>query len=351
MKTSLLSFAVGCVTFCLGALPSASAQPGAMNPPLLDCGKQGDAEVICDTRAPEDFEITPDGKYLIVANFGRGEDVALDLFDLATQQFSEIPLADAPQDGWGDPTCRESLGTQVSPHGLSLTQRTGGIWQLYVVNHNVRESMEMYELQQDGDAWKLVWHGCVLASQPYNDVSAQPDGSFIATRPQAIQRQGQDLFAGAPTGNIARWTATEGERVLPRTDYGYPNGVLVSPDGRYVYVSGWTTRDFHKYDLTTQQEVGDVDFNFMPDNLTWTRDGKILAAGIKGVNGNCPANSEYPCLQGFAVAEVDPETLTVSIVYDNEGKALINGTSVAIEAGDYLYVGSFQGTRLVKLPR
>ena len=51
------------------------------------------------------------------------------------------------------------------------------------------------------------------------------------------------------------------------------------------------------------------------------------------------------------MAEVEPGSLAVSEIYDNEGKALINGVSVAIEVGGELYVGSFQGDRLVKLPR
>src|SRR5690606_7674118 len=120
--------------------------------------------------------------------------------------------------GWGDPACTESIGLQTGAHGLSLTQRSSGEWQLYVVNHNVRESMEMFELQADGNAWKLAWRGCVLAQEPYNDVSALPDGSFVATRPQAIQREGQDLFAGQPSGNVARWSASGGEVVLPGTE-------------------------------------------------------------------------------------------------------------------------------------
>jgi DNA-binding beta-propeller fold protein YncE len=327
------------------------AQPGAFNPPLLDCGMQGEAEAICGTRAPEDFELTPDGRFLIVANFGMGDDPALDLFELATQEFSELPLSADKHGAWGAAACTESIGAAVSPHGLSLTRRAGGEWQLYVVNHNVRESMEMYELQPEGAAWKLVWRGCVLAQAPYNDVSALPDGSFVATRPTASLTEGQDIFAGAPTGNVAVWSTAAGEVVLPGSAYGYPNGVVVSADGRYAYVSGWTTRSFHQYDLVNKREVARADFTFMPDNLTWTPAGKILAAGIKGVAGNCPENSADPCLQGMVVAEVDPETLAVSVVYDNAGKALINGTSVAIEANGAIYVGSFQGTRMVKLSR
>jgi hypothetical protein len=333
-------------------LPSiASAQPGAVNPPLLDCGRQGNAEIVCGTRAPEDFEVTPDGRYLVVAKLGEVVDTALDLFKLDTHAFTPLPISSEKKADWGDAACTESIGLQTGAHGLSLTQRTSGEWQLYVVNHNVRESMEMFELQPDGAAWKLVWRGCVLAQEPYNDVTALPDGGFVATRPQALQREGQNLFGGEPSGNVARWSAKDGESVLPGTEYGYPNGVLVSKDGRYAYISGWTTRSFHKYDLDSMREAGRADFSFMPDNLTWTPGGKLLAAGIKGVGGNCPAESNDPCIQGMVVAEVDPESLQVTELQDNAGRGLINGTSVAIQVDDSIYVGSFQGDRLVILPR
>lgn len=331
-------------------VPAASAQPGAVNPPLLDCGTQGNAELVCGIRAPEDFEVTPDGKYLVVAKFGQVVDSALDLFNLETHALSALPMSAEKKAGWGDPACTESIGMRTGAHGLSLTERSSGEWQLYVVNHNVRESMEMFELQPDGDAWKMVWRGCVIAQEPYNDVAALPDGSFVATRPQAIQKEGQDLFAGEPSGNVARWNAASGEEVLPGTEYGYPNGVMVSKDGRYAYISGWTTRSFHRYDLNALRESGRADFSFMPDNLTWTPEGKLIAAGIKGVNGNCPETSDDPCLQGMVVAEVDPESLQVTVLHDNEGRALINGTSVGIQVGASIYVGSFQGDRLVILP-
>jgi sugar lactone lactonase YvrE len=327
------------------------AQPGALNPPLLDCGVQGEAEIFCGTRAPEDFELTPDGKFLVVARFGRGEGPTLELFELGSGRFSPLPLTEGRQAGWGQPGCTESIGAAVSPHGLSLTQRRGGAWQLYVVNHNVRESMELYELQASAASWQLVWRGCVLADEPYNDVAALPDGSFVATRPQAIQREGQNLFAGEPSGNVALWTAAAGERVLPGSEYGYPNGVLVSADGAFAYVSGWTTRSVHKYDLAAGREVARSPLDFMPDNLTWTPRGTLLVAGIKGVDGNCPQDSDFPCIQGFGVAEVDAASLGVTPRYDSAGKALINGVSVAIEAAGAVYVGSFQGDRLVKLPR
>jgi hypothetical protein len=328
---------------------SAEAQPGAVNPPLLDCGRHGEVEVICGTNSPEDLERTPDGRFLIVAEMGRGEDKGLFLFDPAAKTFGEIPLSADKQRGWGEDSCTDSIGKQVQPHGLSLSKRTTGEWQLYVVNHSARESMEIYELLPDGASWKLVWRGCVLASEPFNDVAALPDGSFVATRPQALQKEGQNIFGGEPSGNVAVWTSEGGEQILPGSEYGYPNGVLVSGDGRFAYISGWVTRDLHKYDLKEKKEVAECKLEFMPDNLTWMQDGRILAAGIKGVSGNCPPGSDSPCIQGFMLAKVDPKTLEQTIAYDNSGKALINGVSVALEANGAIYVGSFQGDRIVKL--
>jgi hypothetical protein len=329
----------------------AYAQTGAVNSSLLECGRHDKVEIICGTTAPEDLERTPDGRFLIVSKMGRGEVRGLDLFEPATQSFTAIPLSAGKKPDWGENACTESIDGRIMPHGLSLSKRTSGEWQLYVVNHNTRESMEMYELLPDGTKWKLAWRGCVIASEPYNDVAALPDGSFMATRPQALQKEARNLFEGKPSGNVVVWTIGSGEQVLPGSEYGYPNGILVSKDGGSLYISGWTTRDLHRYDLTTKKEVAKTELTFMPDNLTWTPEGEILAAGIKGVSGNCPSESKYPCIQGFVLAKVDPKTMKSRIVYDSNGKALINGVSVGIEAGNAFYVGSFQGDRLVKLPR
>ena len=334
------------------------AQPGAAQPPLLECGQQLEVEILCGTRSPEDIEITPDGRYLIIANFGQAPegqsqegDSPLDLFEIATKQFTQMPIESRKLPGWGDPACTSSIGDRVTPHGLSLSTRENGERQLYVVNHNVRESMEMYKLVPSGDSWKLVWHGCVLAQEPYNDVAALPDGSFVATRPQAIQKEGQNLFGGEPSGNVARWTASDGESVLPGSEYGYPNGVLVSDDGRYAYISAWTTKGVHKYDLDAGREVDAAELDFMPDNVTWTHDGKVLAGGILGINGNCPQGSSTPCIQGVGVAEIDPQTMQVTKVFDSAGRPLISGASVAFQVGRDIYIGSFQGDRILRVPR
>jgi hypothetical protein len=327
-------------------------QPPA--PPLLACGAQGDAEVLCGTRSPEDLELTPDGKFLLVPQFVNGGGGAgMTLFDIAKKSYSKIPVTSDPRKDWGDPKCPGPIGDALAPHGISLAKRSGGAMELYVVNHGGRQSIEMFELKQAAGNWTLAWHGCVVVMQDYNDVAALPNGGYIATHPTALQAPGRGGggLTSAPSGFVSRWMPGKGEEELSGTRAGYPNGVLVSSDGRYMYFNAWTAKEVHKYDLKANKEVGMVKLDFMPDNITWTDKHQMLAAGVKGTNGECPPGSGSPCIQGFAVAEIDPAKMTTKTVFDSQGKgALIGGVSVALQVGNSMYIGAFQGDRLVKVP-
>ena len=355
-----------------GVLQSQAQAQGRGGPPapaLMSCGVHGDVEILCGTRSPEDLELTPDGKYLIVSQFvnGRGgtagEGAGLMLFDLAKKTFSKLPITADPKKDWGDPACPGPIGAGLAPHGISLLKRNGGAIQLFVVNHGSRESIEMFEFEQTGGASNLVWHGCVPSTQAFNDVAALPDGRFIATHPTALQQPapppGQakapqtpatDIFSGQPSGYVSRWTPGKGEAELPGTRAGYPNGVLVSSDGRFMYFNAWTAKEVHKYDLKQGKETGVVKLGFMPDNITWTSKHTMLAAGVKGARGDCPAGSGTPCIQAFGIAEIDPAKMEAKTVFDSEGKgALISGVSVALQSGSSIYIGAFQGDRIVKI--
>jgi hypothetical protein len=311
---------------------------------------QGDAEILCGTHSPEDLELTPDGKYLIVSQFvnGRGGTGAgLALFDIATKTFSKMPITDDPKKDWGDPACPGPVGDMLIPHGISLLKT-----RLYVVNHGGRQSVEMYELKKTGGNWGLLWHGCVVTKQEFNDLAVTSDGGFIATHPTALMAPGGrgNVLSGEPSGFVVRWMPGKAEEELPGTRQGYPNGVLVSPDGRYMYFNAWTAREVHKYDLKAGKDVGVVKLDFMPDNITWASKGQILAAGVKGARGDCPSGSGMPCIQGFGIAEINPATWQAKTVFDSQGKGnLISGVSVALQVGNAIYIGAFQGDRLVKI--
>lgn len=368
MRTSANPFLLSAAALlALAGFAGSQQAPPPAQPPLMGCGTNGaGVEILCGTRSPEDLEPTPDGKFLIVSQFvnGRGGTggAGLVLFDLAKKAFSKMAVHDEPSRDWGDPACPGAPGDALLPHGISLSRRAAsadskGTMQLYVVNHGGRQSMEMFELRRAGPGWELAWHGCFVSKQDYNDVAALPDGGFIATHPTALRTPGDtsNLFGGQASGYVVRWTAASGEVEIPGTRIGYPNGVVVSPDGRYMYVNAWTAREVRKYDLKEGKETGVIKLDFMPDNLTWTSDRHILAAGVAGARGDCPAGSGAPCIQGFGVAQIDPAKMEFHTLFDWQGAVAerktspISGVSVALKVGNSVYLGAFQGDRIVKL--
>src|SRR5579863_10329704 len=109
--------------FAAGLLAGvAIAQPPPQGPPPLACGTHSDIEIICGTHSPEDLELTPDGKYLIVAQFvngrGGGAGAGLVLLDLAKKTYTKIPITAEPRKDWGDPACPGPVGDAMIPHGI-----------------------------------------------------------------------------------------------------------------------------------------------------------------------------------------------------------------------------------------
>jgi hypothetical protein len=322
----------------------------------MACGVHGDIEVLCGTRSPEDLEITPDGKYLIATQFvnqGRSgtPGAGMALFDIAKKTFSDLSITNKPDKSWGDPSCPGPIGQALVSHGESLAKRKNGKWALYVVNHGARQSIEMFELKRASGGWTLVWRGCEVGAHDYNDVAILPDGGFIGTYPTGLSTGGNGgPFGGTVTGYVTHWTPGKGESEVMDMRMRYPNGVVASTDGRYLYINEFAARQVFKYDLTAGKIAGSARVDFLPDNLTWTSDGRLLAAGVKGARGDCPEGSGRPCIQGFGVAEIDPAEMQVRTIFDSATTdPLIGGVSVALRVGDFIYLGAFRGDRLVKI--
>jgi hypothetical protein len=347
---------LGSFVFAAGYL-MAQQPPPPSGPPLMPCGVHGNIEVLCGARSPEDLEITPDGKYLIATEFvnlGRAgtPGLGMALFDIAKKTYSKMSVTSEPDKAWGDSSCPGPIGDALVSHGESLAKRKDGKWALYVVNHGGRQSIEMFELKKATDGWSLVWHGCEVGAHDYNDVAILPDGGFVGTFPTGLSSGGTGgPFGGEVTGYVARWTPGKGEAEIMGTRMRYPNGVVASTDGRTLYINEFAAKQVFKYDLNAGKTMGSVKVDFLPDNLTWTKEGKLLAAGVKGARGDCPEGSGRPCIQGFGVAEIDPAKMQARPIFDSATvDPLIGGVSVAFKVGNSIYLGAFQGDRLVKIP-
>src|SRR5690349_16720511 len=106
-----------------GALARAQQRgPQPPQPPLIECGTHGDVEILCGTRSPEDLELTPDSKFLIVSQFvnaarGGGVGGGFALFDPAKKTFTKLAVTEEPLKDWGDASCPGPPGAALSPHG------------------------------------------------------------------------------------------------------------------------------------------------------------------------------------------------------------------------------------------
>ena len=117
--------------------------------PITTCEKAGNLEPICRFTNPEDIELLPDGKTLLISQMGNMEGSKpgnLVAFNTDTQIITPLfPLAtitgNATGENWGSKNCPGLPDNHFAPHGISLKQRDDGRWQLAVINHGHRETL------------------------------------------------------------------------------------------------------------------------------------------------------------------------------------------------------------------
>ena len=354
--------AIGCLLLLGLALPVVAQQ-------INDCDARDGLEPICGLRGSEDLEVLPGGRQLIVSESQVRFDAkgytnwlpsGLALLDLSTRRPHEIYPAQAARstdDNWGDPDCPDEIGARLSPHGIHLSRRDDHHWQLLVVNHGARESVEMFELIGRGKETSVRWRGCVLAP-PFaflNDVAPLPGGGFVVTRymdaRRTIAAQRAEAGRDIDTGYVLRWQPGGKLSEVPGTEAPLPNGIQTTSDGRYMFVSvSGSHGEVRKYELPGGRRIGAAPVPH-PDNLSWTSDGRLLAAGLQPVADltGCFVDFERPCGAAFAIHAVDPVSLQSRQVFAHAGAPLGLAT-VAVQAGNSLFVGSAAGDRVMRVP-
>lgn len=314
---------------------------------------------VCGIAPPEDLELTPDGRQLIMSITPglAGQQVSrLRIMDLQSEKVRDLPLQIAPQDGWGEAGCA-APAQAPGAHGIHLTKRADGRQQLLVVNHSGREAVEFVELVQDAGEWQAYWRGCVEQKEVgrFNDVAATPDGGFVASvmfesPSMAPPLPLEQLLDGRDTGYLMRWAPGQPLQKLAGSEAPFPNGVQVSADGRHAWFAAWTAGEIRQFDLQEGRPLARVPVGYMVDNLSWGADGRLLGAGIDDVGAfqRCFASHVEHCPVGFKVSAVDTQSGDNRVLFAAK-EGVLAGASVAVEAGGTLYVGSYTGDRLLRL--
>jgi hypothetical protein len=259
---------------------------------------------------------------------------------------------------WTEQAERGRLGRDVfDPHGIAARSLGDGLYEILVIDHGGGEAVARLLLDVKDDTPMLTMGERIV--QPVgtsgNAVAWMPDGGFVLT--SMFDPQDRDIlskFARAEiTGGVWRWTPAHGWTRFGSLDLSGANGIATTPDGRSVFVSEWSARRVWRLGRDGTPERS-AETRFLPDNLRWRSNGKLLLAGQaarpEAVFG-CEARGEC-CPLAFEIAELDPTSMTMEpLVEVNEALAAaigFGGATGALDVGGELWVGSFTGGRIAK---
>ena len=330
--------------------------------PILDCVPKGNARPICEFTNPEDMVALPGGQAILLGEYGGSPEVpgGLLVFELESEKQHTVFRGGqgngAAEPGWGDPNCATPPGKAFNAHGMDLVRRDDGRLQLLVVQHGSREAIELFEVIGSGADWRVEWRGCVPAPPKawLNSVAGVSNGDFYTTQMTPI---GYDLtqdLSSDITGHAFAWSQSElSYRKIGGTDGAMPNGIVTSPDGRFIYMNATTEHSVRKVEVATGRELGRATVD-TPDNARWAPDGRILIASFSRHLtaqdfGACVSTKQGACGLPFKIVALDPDSMTiVETLYANEGAPMGAGT-VGLRVGDELFIGSMHGDRILRV--
>jgi hypothetical protein len=227
-----------------------------------------------------------------------------------------------------------------SAHGLALRETGAGQFDLYITSHGEREAIEIFNLDATGASPAIAWRGCVVLPENTfaNSVAVLSDGGFLTTKMMDPSVGFAAINEGGITGNLYEWHPGGEVFMMEGTELSGANGIAVSPDDRYVYVAAFGTREIVRFDRNdSPASKMTVPVDLTPDNVQWSNQGTLLTAG--GTD------------DGWAVVEIDPDTLETEQVGAAGSDVAIQGVSSALEVGDDYWVGTFNGDRVAYFPK
>jgi hypothetical protein len=316
------------------------------------CAPAAGLTFVCGIKTPQDLVALPGGRWVLTGAMATDGTGGLELIDVASKERRRLyPTAQAAARPGRRlyPDCAGPPDPQrFAAHGLSVHARRDGRADFYVIGHGGREAIEVFDLALGRDP-SATWVGCVKAptGASLNSVVGLGDGEILTTSIFDAPSKFEDVFAGRPTGNVYARKAGEPFRVVPGTHLSGDNGLEVSADGRWLFVAATGDRKVFRYEranMAAAPAAASVDF--LPDNLRWAPDGRLLAAGEGPVAGCTGA----ACATQFSVAAITPASMAVDTILRAPATPAFSGVSAGIVVGDTVWLGAHGGDRIAIAP-
>jgi hypothetical protein len=308
------------------------------------CAPVGDLSFVCGPVNVEDFLPVDGGRWLVGGSLKPGS-AGLYLIDTTAKTFKAVALSIAAKP---DPLypCTPPDLKGLATHGLDVTPAHGGITTVYAINHGGRDSVEVFQMNTGKGT--AEWVGCVVTPPAVNpnSMALLPKGAFVVTKfLDNNDKQGfEHILAGQINGVVYLWTPGKGFSEIPGTQLSGDNGIVVSRDGKWLFVNAYGTREIYRVPLSGQGERTSVKVDFNPDNLRWAPDGQIFVTGQFVTAQNL--NSRH----GWATVRLDPKTMKVTPVVKEAGLAEFDDATSAVQVGNTLWFGTFRGDRVAYRP-
>jgi len=313
------------------------------------CAPKGGLSFVCGMVNVEDFLPVDGGRWLVAGSLQPGS-AGLYLVDTAAKTFKPVALSIAAKPDPIYPCTAPDL-KGLATHGLDVIPGHGGLSTVYAINHAGRDSIEVFHLHAaQGSA---EWVGCVIvpAGVNPNSVAAVPGGGFVVTKflDNGDKEAFQHVLAGQMNGTVYLWTPGKGFTEVPGTQLSGDNGIVVSPDAKWLLVNSYGTSEIYRVPLpghgNDKGERSSVKVDFHPDNLRWAPGGKIFVTGQF-----IPDTKHLDAPLGWAMVLLDPQTLKTIPVVKKPGYPEFAGATSTVQVGSTLWFGTFRGDRMAYMP-
>jgi len=314
---------------------------------IVTCPSDPGISYICGLMNAEDL-LTVGDTGMILASGMSGEGVTghLYLVNPLDDTWEDLVFGDnyyADHDQAAYPACPGPMDlSDFAAHGLALKETGDARFDLYITSHGAREAIEIFDLDLGEGVAELTWKGCVPMDSAvmHNSVAILPDGGFVTTQFMRWDAGFESVFAEEPNGGVVEWHPGGEPALIDGTMEHAPNGIVVSDDGRYIFIAAFGGHSLVRFDRSqTPVASTSVALDIAPDNVRWGETGKLLTAGNNN-DGN-----------GWSVVEVDAGTMEATVVGSFDQSIAMQGISTALQVNDELWVGTYSGDRIAYFPK